>query len=113
MKDYIDRDGSIEAALKSYVGAAFMSSDSGYGEKVLIERERLAAVVKAGAMNAVDVQSRRESLAAVKTAGFAEHHRTQRSCAGSARQQRAYAAIVVRQMSADQAPACRQVLRRP
>ena len=53
LKGYIDRDGSIEAALKSYVGAAFMSSDSGYGEKVLVERERLAAVVEGRAMNVV------------------------------------------------------------
>ena len=51
LKDYIDRDGSIEAALKSYVGAAFMASDSGYGDKVLLERERLAAVAQGRAMN--------------------------------------------------------------
>lgn len=46
LKGYIDRDGSIEAALKSYVGAAFMADDRGYGEKVLTERERLAAIAE-------------------------------------------------------------------
>lgn len=44
LREYITRDGSIEAALKSYVGAALMGDDSGYGNKVLAERERLAAV---------------------------------------------------------------------
>ncbi|MEN9316360.1 MAG: hypothetical protein RIS35_2753, partial [Pseudomonadota bacterium] len=43
LKGYIARDGSIEAALKSYVGAAALPSDGGYGEKVLSERERIAA----------------------------------------------------------------------
>jgi soluble lytic murein transglycosylase-like protein len=56
LKDYIDRDGSIESGLKSYVGAAFMSSDSGYGDKVLVERERLAAVAQGRPMNAVVIK---------------------------------------------------------
>lgn len=43
LKGYIARDGSVEAALKSYVGAAALPSDGGYGEKVLTERERIAA----------------------------------------------------------------------
>ena len=46
LRDYIDRDGSIENALKSYVGAAMMGSDSGYGEKVLYERARLKAAAE-------------------------------------------------------------------
>lgn len=43
LKEYLVREGSVEAALKSYVGAATMSHDSGYGYKVLSERERIAA----------------------------------------------------------------------
>jgi Transglycosylase SLT domain len=62
LKDYIDRDGSIESGLKSYVGAAFMASDSGYGGKVLVERERLAAVAEGRPMN----------LIAIRPAGNAE-----------------------------------------
>lgn len=43
LKGYIARDGSVEGALKSYVGAAALPTDGGYGEKVLTERERIAA----------------------------------------------------------------------
>ena len=42
LKGYLMRDGSVEAALKAYVGAATLPHDSGYGEKVLTERERIA-----------------------------------------------------------------------
>ncbi len=44
LRDYIARDGSVEQGLKAYVGAALMTQDSGYGSKVLFERERLQAV---------------------------------------------------------------------
>lgn len=43
LKDYLLREGSVEGALKSYVGAALLSHDFGYGHKVLSERERIAA----------------------------------------------------------------------
>lgn len=44
LKEYIVRaEGSVEAALKSYVGAALLPHDGGYGAKVLFERERIAA----------------------------------------------------------------------
>lgn len=43
LREYIARDGSVEGALKSYVGAALLPDDRGYGDKVLAERERLAA----------------------------------------------------------------------
>jgi len=43
LREYIQRDGSVEAALKSYVGAALMEHDSGYGAKVLNARDRIAA----------------------------------------------------------------------
>lgn len=44
LKDYLRRGGSMEKALKLYVGAAAMESDSGYGEKVLAEYRRLKDV---------------------------------------------------------------------
>jgi soluble lytic murein transglycosylase-like protein len=47
LREYIDRAGSVEAGLKFYVGAAMMSSDRGYGAKVLRARE-LLAVAAAG-----------------------------------------------------------------
>ncbi len=43
LKEYLVREGSVEGALKSYVGAALQDHDSGYGYKVLSERERIAA----------------------------------------------------------------------
>jgi Transglycosylase SLT domain len=44
IRDYVVREGSIELALKSYVGAALMSDDGGYGWKVMGQMERLKAV---------------------------------------------------------------------
>ena len=44
LKDFIRRGGSVEAGLKLYVGAGNMTSDLGYGNKVLQEYERLKAV---------------------------------------------------------------------
>ena len=46
LKEYLVREGSIEGALKSYVGAAMLSHDFGYGHKVLSERERIAAAAQ-------------------------------------------------------------------
>jgi soluble lytic murein transglycosylase-like protein len=48
LREYIDREGTVEAALKSYVGAAMLSHDRGYGAKVLRARERLALAAAAG-----------------------------------------------------------------
>ena len=44
LKEYMARDGTVETALKGYVGAALLPHDNGYGAKVLSERERIAAV---------------------------------------------------------------------
>lgn len=44
LKDYIARAGSVEGGLKLYVGAADMSSDGGYGSKVLSEYANLKRV---------------------------------------------------------------------
>jgi hypothetical protein len=42
--EYLAREGSLEGALKSYVGAALMSDDSGYGSKVMSQMERFRAI---------------------------------------------------------------------
>jgi hypothetical protein len=44
LKDYVDRTGSVEGGLKSYVGAGAATDDSGYGSKVLTEYRRLKQV---------------------------------------------------------------------
>lgn len=44
LKEYVTRGGSVEAGLKMYVGAAALSTDSGYGAKVLAEYDRLKDV---------------------------------------------------------------------
>lgn len=46
LKEYLGRDGTVEGALKAYVGAAQLPHDGGYGAKVLGERERIAAAAK-------------------------------------------------------------------
>ena len=43
LKEYLQREGTVEGALKSYVGAALAEHDGGYGMKVLNARERIAA----------------------------------------------------------------------
>jgi soluble lytic murein transglycosylase-like protein len=44
LKDYVNRGGSIEAGLKTYVGAAAFENDSGYGSRVLAEYHKLKQV---------------------------------------------------------------------
>ncbi|WP_256077699.1 lytic transglycosylase domain-containing protein [Massilia sp. YIM B04103] len=44
LKDYVTRGGSVEAGLKTYVGAAAFETDDGYGSKVLAEYRRLKQV---------------------------------------------------------------------
>ena len=44
LKDYVTRGGSVEAGLKTYVGAAAFDSDTGYGSRVLAEYRRLKQV---------------------------------------------------------------------
>nr|WP_229414313.1 transglycosylase SLT domain-containing protein [Massilia arenosa] len=46
LKDYVTRGGSVEAGLKTYVGAAAFETDSGYGFKVLSEYNKLKLVAK-------------------------------------------------------------------
>ncbi len=44
LKEYVSRGGSVEAGLKTYVGAAAFENDAGYGYKVLAEWRRLKMV---------------------------------------------------------------------
>jgi soluble lytic murein transglycosylase-like protein len=44
LHDLVVRGGSVEAGLKSYVGAGAMDNDAGYGAKVLAEYHRLQEV---------------------------------------------------------------------
>jgi hypothetical protein len=44
LKDYVNRGGSVEAGLKTYVGAAAFDSDAGYGSRVMAEYRRLKQV---------------------------------------------------------------------
>jgi len=46
LKEYVSRGGSVEAGLKSYVGAAAFETDQGYGSRVLAEYNRLKLVAK-------------------------------------------------------------------
>ena len=46
LKDYVKRTGSVEGGLKTYVGAADLETDSGYGAKVLAEYKRLKQVAR-------------------------------------------------------------------
>ena len=44
LKDYVTRGGSVEAGLKTYVGAAAFDTDSGYGSRVMAEYRKLKMV---------------------------------------------------------------------
>jgi Transglycosylase SLT domain len=46
LKEYLVRNGNEAGALKSYVGAALMESDSGYGFKVLSQKARIVAAAQ-------------------------------------------------------------------
>ena len=46
LKEYVSRGGSVEAGLKTYVGAAAFENDQGYGSKVIAEYNRLKQVAR-------------------------------------------------------------------
>lgn len=46
LKDYVKRTGSVESALKMYVGAGDAETDSGYGSKVISEYNKLKEVAR-------------------------------------------------------------------
>lgn len=47
LKEYLSRDANIEQALKTYVGAANLPSDHGYGQRVMLARSKLEEAAKA------------------------------------------------------------------
>jgi hypothetical protein len=51
LKEYVTRGGSIEAGLKTYVGAGGAESDGGYGSRVLSEYYRLKEVAAGKAVS--------------------------------------------------------------
>ncbi len=46
LKELVVRGGSVEAGLKSYVGASAFSSENGYGSRVMAEYQRLKQVAQ-------------------------------------------------------------------
>jgi hypothetical protein len=46
LRDYLVRNGNEAGALKSYVGAALMDNDGGYGYKVLSQKARILAAAQ-------------------------------------------------------------------
>lgn len=66
LKECIGRTGSVEAGLRSYVGAANLSDDGGYTAKVLSEQSHLLAVAsgKLVAFNAPNVVTPAPQVAA-------------------------------------------------
>ncbi len=44
LKEYVSRGGSVEAGLKTYVGAGAFETDSGYGSRVMAEFHKLKMV---------------------------------------------------------------------
>jgi hypothetical protein len=46
LREYIVRNGNEAGALKSYVGAALMETDGGYGHKVLSQKARIQAAAQ-------------------------------------------------------------------
>ena len=44
LKEYVSRGGSVEAGLKTYVGASAFENDAGYGSRVMAEFQRLKQV---------------------------------------------------------------------
>ena len=66
LKEYVKRGGSVEAGLKTYVGAALHDNDGGYGNKVLAEYRKLKEVAngKKVPSNTVKVaQAKRKPIA--------------------------------------------------
>jgi len=45
LRDAVDRNGSVEAGLRAYVGASMLEDDGGYVQKVLAEQARLQDVL--------------------------------------------------------------------
>lgn len=74
LKEYIQREGSVEGGLKSYVGAALLDNDGGYGAKVLNARERIAAAAAGKPLpaEAYALPARTEKPVMLKTVAVAQ-----------------------------------------
>ncbi len=67
LQRYLDRYGRTQRALKAYVGAANLSHDSGYAQKVLARRAEFRGVIRTGVIAARERETR-EARAAVEAA---------------------------------------------
>ena len=80
LKEYLQRAGTVEGALKSYVGAALLRHDYGYGRKVLGERARIASAASGAERAPMLAQQTRPEVvklaAADLTKTFADRGRT-------------------------------------
>ncbi|MBK8768658.1 MAG: lytic transglycosylase domain-containing protein [Burkholderiaceae bacterium] len=79
------RDGSVEGALKAYVGAALLPSDGGYGAKVIFERERMAAAAAGRPVPAAPVSAAAAASGKGTDAGLAPKPPVSESGAEAAR----------------------------
>jgi soluble lytic murein transglycosylase-like protein len=68
LKDYVNRGGSVEAGLKTYVGAAAFENDSGYGFKVLAEYHRLKQVATGKNVPTITPQAPAQQVAKIAPA---------------------------------------------
>ena len=78
LKEYVSRGGSVEAGLKTYVGASAFESDSGYGARVMAEFHRLKQVA-AGKKVPTTTAPSTPTLVAQKAATKAEPQGTEAS----------------------------------
>jgi soluble lytic murein transglycosylase-like protein len=73
LREYLQREGTVEGALKVYVGAAFLEHDGGYGAKVLNARDRLVAAAAGKPMPAeIGFVVPRTDRAMIKTVASAD-----------------------------------------
>ncbi len=82
LREYVSRGGSVEAGLKSYVGAAMHRTDGGYGAKVLSEYHRLKQVaggkhVPALAKTIMQAKNQTEQDDDVDVASLSQQDKTQ------------------------------------
>ena len=69
LKQYLDRYGRPQRALKAYVGAADLPHDHGYASKVLKRKAEFRNVLRNGELAARERESREREAAAVLTSG--------------------------------------------
>jgi soluble lytic murein transglycosylase-like protein len=67
LKEYVSRGGSVEAGLKTYVGAGAFETDSGYGSRVMAEYRRLKMVASGRKVPTVNTPSAPATIVADKS----------------------------------------------